>query len=171
MPEYRHKTFDNRSVYRYNVIGFLQVEENYIQEGNYMDINIVIERKGISKYMLSKRSGIPHSTLTDICSGKTKIEKCSAETIYKLSHTLEIPMEMLIRDAVEKTIRERSFEYGLPSYLQRDLDEYKKAVKNQSSLLDCLWSELYGSINMAEVSDGLITHEHAEYLRNKYLRR
>lgn len=35
--------------------------------------------------------------------------------------------------------------------------------------LDCLWGELYGSINMAEISDGIITSEQADYLRKKYL--
>lgn len=67
------------------------------------------------------------------------------------------------------TERERSFEVGLPDYLQHDLDEFKSGLKNNSSILDCLWGELYGSINMAEISDGLITSEHADYLRKKYL--
>ena len=49
--------------------------------------------------------------------------------------------------------RERSYEYGLPSYLQHDLDAYKKGLEEKSSLLDCLWGELYGSINMAAISD------------------
>lgn len=35
--------------------------------------------------------------------------------------------------------------------------------------MDCLWGELYGSINIAEINDDAITHEHAEYLRKKYL--
>ena len=34
-------------------------------------------------------------------------------------------------------IRERSYEYGLPEYLQHDLDAYKDGLKNGSSLLDC----------------------------------
>ena len=62
-----------------------------------------------------------------------------------------------------------SYEYGLPEYLQHDLDAYKEGLKNKSTLLDCLWSELYGSINLAQISDGIITSEHADYLRNKYL--
>lgn len=66
--------------------------------------------------------------------------------------------------------RERSYEYGLPPYLQKDLDAYKEGIANGSSLIDCLWCELYGSINSAEIDDGAITHEHAEYLRNKFLR-
>ncbi len=45
----------------------------------------------------------------------------------------------------------------------------KKGLKSHSGLIDCLWGELYGSINMAEISDGVITAEHANYLRKKYL--
>lgn len=66
-------------------------------------------------------------------------------------------------------LRQQSYEYGLPAYLQHDLDAYKEGLTNGSSLLDCLWGELYGSINIAEINEGAITHEHAEYLRNKYL--
>lgn len=61
-------------------------------------------------------------------------------------------------------------EHGLPGYLQRDLDAFKKGKAEGSSLLDCLWGELYGSINGAEIDDRAITHEHAEYLRDRYLR-
>jgi len=65
---------------------------------------------------------------------------------------------------------EKEYEHGLPGYLQRDLDAYKEGLKNGSGLMDCLWGELYGSINGALINDGAITEEHAEYLRNKYLR-
>ena len=78
-------------------------------------------------------------------------------------------MEDLIKEKFMQTERERSYEYGLPEYLQHDLDVYKKGLKEGSNLIDCLWGELYGSINMAEISDGLITPEHADYLRQKYL--
>ncbi len=65
--------------------------------------------------------------------------------------------------------REHSYEYGLPDYLQHDLDVYKEGLRTKSDILDCLWGELYGSINMAEISDGVITAENADYLRKKYL--
>ncbi len=64
---------------------------------------------------------------------------------------------------------ELAFEQGLPPYLQQDLDAYKEALIHGSSLLDCLWCELYGSINAAEITDGAITHDHAQYLRKKFL--
>lgn len=140
-----------------------------------MTINQIINDRGITKYRLAKLSGVPHATLNDICNGKTKIEKCSAETIYKLAQVLSVSMEYLIENSIkirdEQYERERSYEYGLPSYLQHDLDAFKEGLVNNSTLMDCLWGELYGSINMAEISDGVITHEHAEYLRDKYLRR
>lgn len=56
-----------------------------------------------------------------------------------------------------KDLRKQLYEQGLPDYLQHDLDAYKDGMKTHSPLLDCLWGELYGSINMAEISDGLIT--------------
>ena len=65
--------------------------------------------------------------------------------------------------------RQRAWECGLPAYLQHDLDAYKEGLRTGSTLLDCLWCELYGSINGAEIDDQAITHEHAEYLRDKYL--
>ena len=67
------------------------------------------------------------------------------------------------------TMKERSGEYALPPYLQHDLDAYKDGLKNGSTILDCLWGELYGSINAAEIDDGAITPAQADYLRQKYL--
>lgn len=78
-------------------------------------------------------------------------------------------MELLTKDGIQQTDREKAYEHGLPEYLQHDLDAYKKGLKEKSGLMDCLWGELYGSINIAEINDGAITPEHADYLRKKYL--
>ena len=56
------------------------------------------------------------------------------------------------------------YEINLPGYLQHDLD----AMKEGKWTYDCLWGELYGSINCAFI-DGDITEDHAWYLREKYL--
>lgn len=142
-----------------------------------MNLNIIIKQSGMTKYKVAKLSGVPHATLNDLCSGKSRIEKCSAETLYRIAKALNVSMESLVETVIiEKEemqrvqiVRERSYEYGLPEYLQHDLDAYKEALRNNSRLLDCFWGELYGSINMAEISDGIITPEHADYLRKKYL--
>lgn len=65
--------------------------------------------------------------------------------------------------------KEELYEKGLPEYLQHDLDAYKEALEHGSNVIDCLWGELYGSINAATIDDGVITPEHADYLRQKYL--
>lgn len=134
-----------------------------------MIIEDLLAKRDMTKYRLAVQAEIPHATLNDICSGKTKLEKCSAETVYKLAKALGVSMELLTEGGILQAERERSFEYGLPDYLQHDLDAYKDGLKSHSGLMDCLWGELYGSINMAEISDGIITSEHANYLRKKYL--
>lgn len=142
-----------------------------------MRINEIIIQSGITKYRLAKISGVPHATLNDLCSGKSQIEKCSGETLYRLAKALEVSIEMLLEGAMEQKIeyervqqlRERSYEFGLPKYLQQDLDAFKEGLRTKSSLIDCLWSELYSSINIAEINEGSITQEHANYLRSKFL--
>ena len=134
-----------------------------------MMIDDLLRERNMTRYRLAVTAGIPHATLNDICSGKTRLEKCSAETVYKLAKALGVSMELLTGSGIRQTGRERAYEYGLPSYLQHDLDAYKEGLKSGSPLMDCLWGELYGSINAAEITDGAITHEHAQYLRQRYL--
>lgn len=134
-----------------------------------MIIDDLLKQMHMTKYRLAKQTGIPHATLSDICTGKTKLERCSAETVYKLAKALGVTMELLTESGIRQTERERAYEYGLPEYLQHDLDVYKDGLKTKSKLLDCYWGELYGSINLAEISEGVITPEHADYLRKKYL--
>ncbi len=66
-----------------------------------MYLNEVLSEKNMSRYMLSKISGVPQSTISEICSGKAKIEKCSAHTLYKISKALNVTMESLIESEME----------------------------------------------------------------------
>ena len=43
-----------------------------------MIIEDLLEKQHMTKYKLAVQAGIPHATLSDICSGKTKLEKCSS---------------------------------------------------------------------------------------------
>ena len=70
----------------------------------HMTIQQVLREKGLSRYQLSKRSGIPWATLADICSGKTSLTRCSAGTLGKLSAALDIPMEELLTMTVEQRL-------------------------------------------------------------------
>jgi len=66
-----------------------------------MDINELLKQKNMSKYQLSKKSGVPYTTINDICHNKVELPKCSAATVFKLSKTLDIPMESFVAPAIE----------------------------------------------------------------------
>ena len=72
-----------------------------------MSINAALAQKNMTKYRLWKESGVPQATISDICTGKTSIEKCSAETIYRIARALDVSMESLIAPAVQRAEEER----------------------------------------------------------------
>lgn len=147
-----------------------------------MDLQALLKEKHISKYRLSQLSGVPKTTILDICSGKSEIANCNARTVQKLAYALDCTMEDLM-------MLDRPGEYhtdtGLPadrSYLEQglppDLSASIKAMENSWKRIDSgkedlhwdiYWCDLNADINSAEV-DQRITSEQAWYLRKKYLR-
>ena len=73
-----------------------------------MSLSELLEQKHISKYRLSKESGVPQATISDICTGKTKIQKCSAETIYRIAKALSVSMESLVEPVVIEADEEKN---------------------------------------------------------------
>ncbi|HJD13606.1 MAG TPA: helix-turn-helix transcriptional regulator [Candidatus Ruminococcus avistercoris] len=69
-----------------------------------MIINELMKNKKLTRYRLAKDSGIAYTTINDICSGKARLEKCSAETIYRISKVLGVSMESLIEPCFDKRI-------------------------------------------------------------------
>lgn len=58
-----------------------------------MDLQTLLNQKQITKCHLSKISGVPKTTIMDICAGRSKIERCSAKTIQQLAKALDCTME------------------------------------------------------------------------------
>lgn len=77
-----------------------------------MNINELLTEKNMTRYRLSKESGVPQATIADICSGKARIEKCAADTLYKIARVLNVSMESLIEQEMQvyATPRRTSFE-------------------------------------------------------------
>lgn len=152
-----------------------EVRYNY-DGGDKMTINEMIKAKGMSKYSLSKTRGIPWATLSDICSGKTSLARCNAQTIQKLSCAFEMTIEEVLALTVDNPENQKSGKPQERSYLETNLSAHlKKAIldyvdgeNNRVSYMDCLWGELYGSIN-TDLWAGVISEEQANYLRTKYL--
>lgn len=74
-----------------------------------MTIKDILKEKDISVYQLAKQSGLPYTTVRDICNGRTRLEKCSAETVYKIADTLNVSMEELLAPYLEKRISFENF--------------------------------------------------------------
>jgi DNA-binding Xre family transcriptional regulator len=141
-----------------------------------MTIMELLKEKGLSRYSLSKYSGIPWATLSDLCSGKTSLNRCTGQTLSKLSEALDLSIEEILELSAEpsdvskdgKPTDKTYLETNLSQHLTKAINEYIQGEKDNVSYLDCLWGELYGSIN-ADFWSGCITEEQANYLRTKYL--
>ena len=144
-----------------------------------MNIKEILKEKNITIYQLSKISGLPKSTLTDICTGKSKIENCSAKTIQQLAKSLNYSMDELMdltNEYDKKGLPQNKnyLECGLPEFLENSIKEminaWNKIDNNEKYLRwDCDYCNLQTDINIAEIEQ-LISSEQAWYLREKYLR-
>jgi transcriptional regulator with XRE-family HTH domain len=138
-----------------------------------------LEEQGMTMYQLSKRSGVPKTTVLDICSGKSEIGACNARTIQRLSQALGCSMEELMQMTPPAyapsglPTNELRFEKGLPMYLRRSIDAMtaswaRREAGEKDLHWDMNWCELNADINYAE-NEQEISPEQAWYLRKKYL--
>ena len=61
-----------------------------------MTISEILKSKSMSVYRLAKESSVPYTTCSDLVSGRAQLEKCSAETVYKIAHALDVSMEDIL---------------------------------------------------------------------------
>lgn len=147
-----------------------------------MYLQTMLDQRNITKYHLSKISGVPKTTVIDICSGKSSLDRCSAKTVYQIAQALGCTMEELMmldtptnyNTETGLPLDKSYLECNLPAYLQESIERMKKAwhlVDSGKTYLrwDCDFCELQSDINTAETSN-LITEEQAWYLRETYLR-
>ncbi len=145
-----------------------------------MDLQSLLDQRQISKYHLSKISGVPKTTIMDICAGRSDIERCSAKTVQQLARALNCTMEDMMAlsssyDHITGLPKDRGYlECGLPPFLADSVSAMKaawdKLDRGEKYLRwDCDYCNLQTDINNAEVNQ-IISPEQAWYLREKYLR-
>ncbi len=61
-----------------------------------MLINEQLEKQKKTRYRLSKESGVPQTTINDICNGKADLEKCAAGTLYSIAKVLGVSVEEIL---------------------------------------------------------------------------
>ena len=124
----------------------------------------LLSEKKTTVYSLSIHSGIPRTTLTDIASGKADILECSGKTLLAISKSLNVSIEDLL------SLEKEESKTLLPGFLLDSINEYRKAIRKDSTLIDCYSDQLNSSINVAEV-ENLISKEQANRLRLRYFGR
>ena len=146
-----------------------------------MNMQSMLQARNMSMYRLSQISGVPKTTVIDICSGKSNIEGCTARTVLQLSRALGCSMEELMQidnaryDRNTGLPKDESYlEKGLPGYLQKSIAAMQASWKIVDSgkrdlHWDLYWCELNADINSAETEQE-ISSDQAWYLRRKYLR-
>jgi len=72
-----------------------------------MTLQELLDQRNISKYKLSKMTGIPKTTIMDICAGRSDIARCSARTVQLLARGLGCTMEEIM------DLSEEYMEYAL----------------------------------------------------------
>ncbi len=137
---------ENKSVNRYNL------------SMTFLDL---LADKKTTVYSLSLDSGVPKTTLTDISSGKADILECSGKTLLAISKSLGVSIEDLL------SLEREEAKSLLPEFLLDAISEYRKAIRKDSTLVDCYSDQLNSSINVAEV-EHLISKEQADRLRARY---
>lgn len=93
-----------------------------------MTLAEILKEKDLSIYSLSKLSGVPYSTLNDICNGRTRIEKCTAETVYRIANAAGVSMEKLIEPAADHRCSFESFKSNV-CHEVRELGDYTFIIK------------------------------------------
>ena len=134
------------SVYRYN------------HAMTFLDL---LSDRGLTIYGLSRKGKIPKTTLADIASSKTDLLECSGRTLLAIFKALEISIEELL--ALEREEPKES----LPQFLYDAICDYRKSVRDGSTLTDCYSDQLNSSINVAAI-EGLISPEQESRLRARY---
>lgn len=75
-----------------------------------MIIDDLLKEKNMTRYELSKKSGVPQSTIADICSGKTDLQQCKVGTLLKIARVLNESVDSLILKQEKEFDEEIDFE-------------------------------------------------------------
>ena len=88
-----------------------------------MRLSAILNEKKISTYQCSRQSNIPYTTLLELVKGKTSIEKCSAETVFRLAKALDMTMDELFD---EYLIFRRDQTAAKPGTIRKDMSLWRR---------------------------------------------
>ena len=81
-----------------------------------MIIDELLREAKMSRYKLSKTSGVAQATISDICSGKTSMEKCSAGTLYKIAKALNVTVDALLEADKQEMVQNAEYRSSFETF-------------------------------------------------------
>lgn len=75
-----------------------------------MIIDDLLKEKNMSRYELSKLSGVPQSTISDLLLGKTNLQQCKVGTLNKIAKALDETIDSLLTKQENQYEEEIDFE-------------------------------------------------------------
>lgn len=85
----RELSFDIITGIRYNIlkgeVPLSHTENEAVKISMNNNFKHFFQKSGKTIYQISKQTGIPYTTLSELVNGKTDINKCSAGTVFRLS--------------------------------------------------------------------------------------
>lgn len=127
-----------------------------------------MSERNLSRYQLANICGLSWAEINNICCGKKPISQCAFEVLSSLGKALDLSPEAVSALETEPQDVSPDWEAYLPEFLQKSIRDLVQGEQERVSYLDCLYDDLYGSVNAAQWG-GIITKEQACQLREKYL--
>ena len=90
-----------------------------------MIIDDLLKDAKMSRYKLSKISGVPQATISDICSGRAKMERCSAGTLYKLAKALQVSVDALLEADEQDRMQEADYRISFETFKSNTCHQVK----------------------------------------------
>lgn len=81
-----------------------------------MIVDDLLKELKMSQYKLSKESGVAQTTISDICTGKTSLEKCYAGTLYKIAKVLNVTVDSLLESDEESKKKNEEYRSSFETF-------------------------------------------------------
>lgn len=102
----------------------------------------ILQEKHMSVYECARKSGIPYMTLSDLVNHKTDMRKCSVDTLFRLSQTLGISMDAIVKSYYEVPVTDfEAFKSTISHQMSKKGDLLFMKDVLESNTIRQLWNE------------------------------
>lgn len=106
-----------------------------------MIIDDLLDNAKMSRYKLSRESGVPQATISDICSGKTVMERCAAGTLYKLAKVLNVTVDALLEADRQSVVQNSEYRSSFETF-KSNICHHVKDMGDIDFIIDILENDV-----------------------------